>query len=316
MRFAVKMNSPIPNYFDAQNAAAFVCLAARAYGVDDSAALYGALQSIEGSAVAKAMADRPTESHPTVVEDTATETRAVVYHDDEDLVVAFRGTMDLRNWMTDLDIATVSEDGCKIHLGFWRALESVFDALQEAVRHECAGRRVWLTGHSLGGALAVLYAWRSMTLSRSNSFSGIYTFGQPRVGNAAFRDSWPFKAGLDGCLFRVTNAVDIVPHLPWLCGRYRHCGHEVFYPGAALGLRPKAAAYQLDGPAWLYALRDVLALVSETVRPSSVEEWIADHHVGNYVNLFNSRWGETLSNPNFSPSIMGSTESRPTGNAL
>jgi hypothetical protein len=54
-----------------------------------------------------------------------------------------------------------------------------------------------------------------------------------------------------------------------------------------LGHRPNnATSYQLDRPAWLYALEDVVALIAETVRPTSAEQWLADHHVSNYVNLF------------------------------
>jgi triacylglycerol lipase len=256
------MNAPIPNHYDPQNAAALCQFSADAY------------ESSHGS----------TESRPTVIDDEITDTRAVIYQGEKDMVVSFRGTQDLRNWLTDLDAALTARDGCKIHAGFWRALDGVFAGLNQTVfgpRHE--SRRIWLTGHSLGGALAMLYAWRNVNLFRSVPFAGLYTFGQPRVGNAAFRDSFPFRAGLNACAFRVVNAVDLVPHVPWLCGCYRHCGHEVYYESQISNLK-----FQIDRPLWLYALDDVMAMVSETVNPTSAEQWLADHHVSRYVALLSA----------------------------
>ena len=60
--------------------------------------------------------------------------------------------------------------------------------------------------------------------------AGVYTFGQPRVGDSTFRECYNFS-GLMGRTFRVVHADDIVPRVPWLLGAYRHAGHEVFYTG-------------------------------------------------------------------------------------
>jgi triacylglycerol lipase len=52
--------------------------------------------------------------------------------------------------------------GAKFPLGFIRALAEIWDSVYEAVDAERkkGDRPVWIAGHSLGGALALLGGWR------------------------------------------------------------------------------------------------------------------------------------------------------------
>ncbi len=131
-------------------------------------------------------------------------------------MVAFRGTEcgfnqgpeAMAQFMADLgvdvDVRWVDvQGGGKIHRGFhdalneiWHDLAACLNALSE---RDCP---VWLTGHSLGGALAVL------TAARYETVQGIYTFGAPRVGNS------PFSAQFPDQVHRFVNNNDLVPHLP------------------------------------------------------------------------------------------------------
>ncbi|OGH01651.1 MAG: hypothetical protein A2600_11840 [Candidatus Lambdaproteobacteria bacterium RIFOXYD1_FULL_56_27] len=85
---------------------------------------------------------------------------------------------------------------------------------------------ILVTGHSLGGALAVLYGAngdrRLRPLIRS-----IYTYGQPRVGDGEFVStlSQRFPIGY----YRITNEEDPVPNLPKI--GYEHGGTEIYYDG-------------------------------------------------------------------------------------
>ena len=73
------------------------------------------------------------------------------------------------------------------------------------------GHEIWITGHSLGGALAVLLA---ATLGETGrSVAGLYTFGAPRVGNGAFADRLNAHMA-DAAHWRVANSGDLVPHVP------------------------------------------------------------------------------------------------------
>ena len=69
------------------------------------------------------------------------------------------------------------------------------------------------SGHSLGGALAVVFA-ASLQRARpqlAERIGGVITFGAPRVGDAVF--SRHFDDAFGGRAFRVTHGADIIPHV-------------------------------------------------------------------------------------------------------
>jgi pimeloyl-ACP methyl ester carboxylesterase len=224
----------------------------------------------------RASADAYCESE---INNGESDTHVLVQRNGSDAVVAFRGTADARNWLTDLKCGLWRDALCgKIHEGFHLALESVWEELDAEVRG-LGAKRVWVTGHSLGGALAMLFAWYW-----EGPIAGVYTFGQPRVGNGRFCDNYNLIRGRR--TFRVVHADDIVPRVPWLLGAYRHAGHEVFYPGPRMGdicelpylLDPSAPAkLPLD---FRNGLRE---LTCEKIA------WLADHHVDTYLELFQSK---------------------------
>lgn len=152
-------------------------------------------------------------------------TQAFVFRGAGRCIVAFRGTeKSLDDIVTDLRVRhkapadwggpeTFSE--VRLHGGFYQALGLVWEDLLEAIKDvDCP---VWLTGHSLGGALAVLAACRlhhstgHATTARF-TVGGVYTFGQPRVGNAALVEVC--DPALAQRIFRYVNASDVVPLLP------------------------------------------------------------------------------------------------------
>eukprot|EP00170_Pyropia_yezoensis_P008149 contig_33917_g8176 len=89
-----------------------------------------------------------------------------------------------------------------------------------------AGEAVF-TGHSLGGALATLAAADVAARHPGGRPPVLYSFGQPKVGDAAF------GAAVDALLpaaFRVVNDVDVVARAP--AGSYRHVGRAVLVNAA------------------------------------------------------------------------------------
>ena len=73
-----------------------------------------------------------------------------------------------------------------VHSGFLAAYGLVVSNVRNTVNNLLAkyrGAKLIITGHSLGGAIAIL---AGADLSMYHTVSAIYTFGQPRVGNAAF----------------------------------------------------------------------------------------------------------------------------------
>ena len=180
-------------------------------------------------------------------------TQVYIATNDDHIVAAFRGTEaptsieGLRDWLlTDAVNLLIQPEGdlgtdfaaagvtARWHQGFMRALGDIWDPLFEAIAAERkkSDRPVWLTGHSLGGALAVLAAWRFKR--RFVPVHQIYTFGGPMVGNAetgkAIDKEYPNR------IFRYVNSPDMVPLLPTvslLANQYCHCQSEHLLGDAA-----------------------------------------------------------------------------------
>jgi hypothetical protein len=133
-------------------------------------------------------------------------------------IVAFRGTEadEWKDIFVDGHFALVAHrEGTRVHAGFKRSLEGAWPGLSVRLQDLARSRSVWFTGHSLGGALAVLAA------DRFEDTRGVCTIGCPRVGDAAFAAD--FDRRFAGRSLRYVNDADIVTHVPPpLPGRYKH----------------------------------------------------------------------------------------------
>jgi len=174
---------------------------------------------------------------------------------DESIVVAFRGTEPnvLRDWYTDfdarLDTCPLGDGAGRVHDGFWRGVDGIWPALraQLAAWSGSPALPIWLCGHSLGGALALVAALRLQTdAALVGRLAGVYTYGQPRVGDAAFAS---FANSLLGPrYFRFVNDLDIVPHVPpAMVSDYRHAGVLVYFDkDGSADINPSPLAEMID----------------------------------------------------------------------
>ncbi len=165
-------------------------------------------------------------------------------HDELNLaVVSFRGTepSHLSDLLIDLDFFPDrlekngwSEDWGKVHGGFltgYQEVEAELDILLE--RADERGRELWITGHSLGGALGVVFGSRVLDRMQRRqlknlTLGGIYTYGGPRVGNDDFVERLEREAERnDVQLVRVRHRADIVTGIPFSLG-YEHAGRLAY----------------------------------------------------------------------------------------
>ncbi|XP_076882944.1 uncharacterized protein LOC143531556 isoform X2 [Bidens hawaiensis] len=186
------------------------------------------------------------------LDNPVTDTQVAIWRDSarNRLVVAFRGTEQVRwkDLRTDLMMVPAGlnperiggdfKEEVQVHSGFLSAYDSVRTRIlsliktatgyqEEDADQQVSEWHVFVTGHSLGGALATLLALEltSSQLAKRGAISvTMYNFGSPRVGNKKFaevynqrvKDSW-----------RIVNHRDIIPSVPRLMG-YCHVAQPIY----------------------------------------------------------------------------------------
>jgi hypothetical protein len=170
--------------------------------------------------------------------------------------------------------------GARFHRGFIEALGEIWDPFYKAVDAEFSKqeRPVFVTGHSLGGGLAVLAAWR---LQRQMiPVKQVYSFGAPMTGNAAAADA--IAKEFPNRIFRFVDYRDMVPKLPTvslLSNEYGHCLTEVL-----LGEESSAeAAKSTLGTIASKTTEQVLSLTIMDEIWSHLQSGISAHLMGNYL---------------------------------
>lgn len=214
------------------------------------------------------------------IEDAKTGTECFVATRDGDLLIAFRGTQDAKDWITDAKFRRTSWDGGSVHRGFAAAYNSVSEQIRKALTDAAVNgggiSRLWLTGHSLGGALATLCA---LDMRMDGYYvDGVYTFGSPRVGDSNFATYYNYL--LRDRTFRITNGNDVVTRLPAFLAGYKHVGQEVFWDQfGEVRLNPKWWS-KIPGDIWGFA-----AELNLTFPPATLMKIFNDHPMTGYLKL-------------------------------
>lgn len=84
---------------------------------------------------------------------------------------------------------------------------------------------IWVTGHSLGGAIGELAAFD--IFNDGYTVSRVMTLGTPRVGNSDFADT--FHSLMGSITSRLVHLHDIVPHVPLESMKFEHTPTEIYY---------------------------------------------------------------------------------------
>jgi hypothetical protein len=209
----------------------------------------------------------------------------------------------LQTWLTDVVVKLVerSEYDGRVHRGFSSVLRQTWGKV-EKVLDEVQDKPLFLTGHSMGGALAVLTACRLAKLGRPAVAT--YTFGSPRVGDRNF------CAGYSLPTFRIVNRLDLVPEMPLasmkrlLPIKPRFTNEKIL--GGLKRLASRVPCYghvkhlvyiDMDGeinidaevePWHIHAVARAVA-----TRGKSFHEGITDHLISNYIRGLEGRAAET-----------------------
>lgn len=150
------------------------------------------------------------------------------------IVVAFRGSSNIPNWISDLDFIKTTYPnpacGCEVHRGFlgeWLSMSyDVLNDVNALLSTHGSNTPVFVTGHSLGAAVSILAAMDIITHATANVM--VYNFGEPRVGDSTFA-AWAAGRLSAGKQYRVTHERDPVPHVPPMDFGFLHTPHELWY---------------------------------------------------------------------------------------
>jgi len=227
-------------------------------------------------------------------------TQAWLGVDEANVVVAFRGTESATTLdglkdilLTDaMNLLVVPEGrlghdlaaagvGARFHKGFVDAIAELWEPLAAAVEAELKAndRPFWITGHSLGGALALLAAW--LFKRRFVPVHEVCTFGAPMIGNREACAA--FDREFAGRIFRYVNGRDPVPKLPTMslvANEFLHVQQE-----RLLGKDPMTGLVDVVGAVASKAVGGLLAgdLVNEAW--GHINEEVASHFLDRYRDL-------------------------------
>lgn len=196
-------------------------------------------------------------------------------------VVALRGTQSVENCFTDAETALVRRSPYpgRVHHGFADGVDEVWPEVKRLLGNPAHAGPIWVTGHSLGGAMATL---ASVRLNYEGyRVRAVYTYGSPRPGDAKFRRNYRLPN------YRFVNHNDLVPHLPFLwC--FKHVGElklidleeglledEGDWDDRKVSLAAKAKQIQRT------CLRS--QLIEELCELQQEMEWLDDHLLDRYL---------------------------------
>ncbi len=203
------------------------------------------------------------------------DTQGFIISNDDSIIVSFRGTepTKIEDWITDLKVSKV--DGPlegEVHDGFYSALANVWQKVERTIaRFRNKGTKsLWFTGHSLGAAIAALAV--AKLIDEGQPVDGLYTYGQPRVGNRRFARNFNFE--FKECAFRFVNNNDVVTRVAPRISGYRHMGTFKYFT--------EDGVFMEDISAWNRFLdrlkgrfEDILEWGTDGIKDHSMDEYVA-----------------------------------------
>tara|TARA_B100001113_G_scaffold353753_1_gene359617 strand:- start:8894 stop:9652 length:759 start_codon:yes stop_codon:yes gene_type:complete len=187
----------------------------------------------------------------------------LVVKDRNDLWFAFRGTepSKLNDVMADLNlIKNAAKAGGKVHSGFQQEVNDLWMDILAEIEHNQqlkVQKDIYMTGHSLGAAMATIAATRHAPVE-------LFTFGSPRVGGPKFIKNIKCPH------LRFMNNNDIVCRIPpaWL--GFKHHGEMIYFG---------RNGNKQDKPTWA----DMFYGILNSWKRFKFFDGIVDHGMPNYV---------------------------------
>lgn len=207
------------------------------------------------------------------IEHKESDTQGFVAIKNRTIYVVFRGSESKKDFQNDGSIQKVPflNDGEKVHIGFKYCWDSVREMVYAGIdvanlvlpTVDC----LVVCGHSLGGAVATLFA-HSIKQKYKQFYIECCTIGSPRVGNGTFKQNFD-KSGIDS--IRVVHNNDLVTHTPYI--GFQHVNFQL----------------RIDSDGKIKRGENTLNYLWSYVKSIIKGENIKDHMGENYMNALN-KW--------------------------
>jgi hypothetical protein len=235
-------------------------------------------------------------------EDFVPDVQAIWMESSELVIIAFRGTEqdNIVDWTTDF--ATSFQLNHKylpfwkrhVHKGYEQSLEIMSNWIQKEVnqlfkRYPHASRiPIFMTGHSMGGALATLVMTSLLERNQKTSadtqlnLKAIYTFGAPRIGNLNFAQYFvKLNESPKVGVYRLVNKKDIVTKAP--CLDYSHFGTNIQFLSPDPSLSPVSNLDVTVNPSDDYNYCAYGASILDSLM--NLKKYAKDHYLEAYYQL-------------------------------
>lgn len=136
--------------------------------------------------------------------------QVVIVKEDESTFIAFRGTNNISHLKDILMIMPHKEEKGCIHMGFYNHYRTVKDEIAELLTQD-KNEHIYFTGHSMGGALALISAVMTKDLLQNLKKTNVVMFGSPCVGDQEFINH---AENLIDNIVSIQIPTDIVSHFP------------------------------------------------------------------------------------------------------
>ena len=208
-----------------------------------------------------------------VEEDDIADYRFFVGVTEEIAVLTFRGVDNLEPWLSDSTIVQKPGYGGMIHKGFSDALDAVWSEVEPLVEEIREGRQLWLAGHDMGGALAVLAAAKMQ--KEEMEVTGVYTYGCPRIGNLEFFAAYKVLT------YRLVNNNDIIPHVPAELVPVKGFNYYPYMHVGTLKYFDRHKQFEEGTSNWTSKTKLIHEQLLRVGQPPT--EWLWDHHMDSYI---------------------------------
>jgi len=199
-------------------------------------------------------------------------TKIKLVENNKDIYICFKGSSNLKDWKTNLDksLSTYKYDTdiFSIHKGYSKRYYSISKNIHLYFKNKSYDN-VYVCGHSLGGALAVICCF-DIVINKVIDYKKIHciTFGAPRVGDRNFSKIYN---NLNIKTNRIVLSGDPVPKLP-LDGNYVHTESSIYFKNNKVYNKPRK---------FYIAIKRFLTNICK------IDYTLKNHSIKSYINELN-----------------------------